>query len=838
MWLLRMAWRDSRKNRSRLLLFMSSIILGIAALVAINSFGDNLNEEINTEASELLGADLEVQSMQPIPSSVRSFFDSLRVDQIAEEVSFASMVYFPSNGASRLTEVRALQGPYPFYGSIETTPANAEKTFREGQFALVDKTLLLQYRISSGDSIKVGESVFHINGSVSKVPGRTGISTTVAPPVFIPLQYLKATGLLQKGSRTNYKLYIKFAKGTDVEKLVSEIIHPRLDKEELRYETVEKRKESMGRTYANLTGFLNLTAFVALLLGCLGVASSVHIYIKEKINATAVLRCLGASANQTLLIYLFQIGIMGFIGSVIGAALGTLVLYYLPHLFEGFLPVDVAVSVSWKAVSLGILVGISISLLFALLPLLSIRNISPLLAIRASIEEPKPDKLRYIILILIILFTGGFAYLQLNNLKNAISFTAGIVIAFGILSGLAFAIIRLVKKYFPSGWPYIWRQSLSNLYRPNNQTLILVITIGLGTALITTLFFVQDILIRKVEFSGSKNQPNMVLFDIQDDQVPEVESITRRHNLPVMNSVPIVTMKLHSLKEKSARTIKEDSLSGIKKWVLNREYRVTYRDSIIDSEKIIKGRWYNRVRSSRDSIFISLEEGLARDMQVDIGDQVSFNVHGVIMKTYIGSIRKVDWQRVQTNFLVVFPEGVLEKAPKFFVLITRAGTEEQVAAYQRELVERFPNISTIDLNLILKTVDEIISKVSFVIRFMAYFSIFTGIIVLTGSVMISKYQRMQESVLLRTLGASRKQILRITFLEYLLLGSIAALTGLFISLTGSWALAVFSFNIPFVVSLWPAVAVFSIIVIVTIVIGLSNSRSIINNSPLEVLRSE
>jgi putative ABC transport system permease protein len=837
-WLLKMAWRDSRKNRTRLLLFISSIVLGIAALVAINSFSDNLQQNIEGEAKALLGADLVVESRQPFDESVYQFFDSLGAQQ-SEEVSFASMVLFPESGGNRLVQVRALEGNFPYYGEIETIPAPASRDFRNEAEALADNTLMLQFDAEVGDSIKVGEKTFLLEGRIQKVPGQAGITATVAPPVYIPMQYLEETGLLQKGSRFNYKIYLKFSENTDVQALLKETIEPRLRQEELRFDDVEERKEEIGETYQNLTGFLNLVAFVALLLGCIGVASAVHIYIREKILSVAILRCLGGKGKYGFSIYLIQIAIMGLLGSVLGAALGAGIQFALPEVFSGLLPVEVELAISWEAILQGILIGLIISLLFALLPLISIRKISPLRTIRSSIEENNErDPLLYLVAGLVVLFVGLFAYFQLPSWQQAALFTLGVIVAFLLLGGIARLAMWLVKKYFPASWGYVSRQSLSNLYRPNNQTLVLIITIGLGTALISTLFFVQDLLLDKVEFTGREDQPNMVLFDIQDDQQEELAALTRSYDLPVVQQVPIVSMRLSGLEGRDAADIREDTTSDVSRWVLRREYRVTYRDSLIDSETVVRGKWRGEVASPQDSIWVSLEDGLAEDMKVDIGDKVTWNVQGALIDTYVGSIREVDWQRVQTNFLVLFPEGVLERAPKFHVLITRVESDQKAAEYQQAVVRAFPNVSVIDLKLILRTLDQIITKVSFVIRFMAFFSIITGLIVLIGSVIISKFQRIQESVLLRTIGASRRQILNINALEYFFLGSLATLTGVLISLVSSWVLARFSFEAPFSPSLLPLAVTYIIITALTVLIGLSNSREIVNNPPLEVLRKE
>jgi putative ABC transport system permease protein len=837
-WLLKMAWRDSRKNRSRLILFVSSIVLGIAALVAINSFSDNLQQDIEGEAKALLGADLVVESRQPISESTIQFFDSLGA-KMSSEVSFASMVLFPKNEGTRLVQVRALEGDFPYYGEIETIPENASRDFRTKMKALAENTLMLQFDVEPGDSIKVGELTFALEGRIQKVPGQAGITSTVAPPVYIPMEYLEETGLLQKGSRLNYKLFLKFEDDTDVQALLAETIEPRLRADDLRFDDVEERKEEIGDTYRNLTGFLNLVAFVALLLGCIGVASAVHIYVREKLLSVAILRCLGGKGKYGFGIYLIQITIMGLIGSVLGAALGASIQFLLPEIFSGFLPVEVDLTLSWSAIFQGILIGLIISILFALLPLISIRKISPLRTIRASHQESSErDPLQYLIIGLVVLFVGVFSYFQLRSWQEAVFFTLGVVVAFILLGGIAQLMMWLVKKYFPVSLSYIWRQSLANLYRPNNQTLVLIVTIGLGTALISTLFFVQSLLLAKVEVTAEQDQANMVLFDIQDDQEEELVSLTRSFDLPVLQRVPIVSMRLAGINGKTVEEIKKDTTSQVRGWVLNREYRVTYRDSLKESETLLAGEWRGEVNSPEDTIWVSLEDGIVDDMQVEVGDKVTFNVQGAIIDTYVGSIREVDWQRVQTNFLVVFPKGVLERAPKFHVLITQVDSARQAADFQQAVVKRFPNVSVIDLQLILQTIDEIIAKVSFVIRFMAFFSIITGILVLIGSVIISKFQRIQESVLLRTIGASRKQILNINALEYFFLGSLATFTGVLIALIASWVLALFSFETPFTPSLLPLVLTYLAITSLTVLIGLSNSRSIVNNPPLEVLRKE
>ncbi|HEX6180922.1 MAG TPA: FtsX-like permease family protein [Chitinophagaceae bacterium] len=836
-WTLLMAWRDSRRNRSRLLLFISSIILGIAALVAIYSLGDVLREEVDRQAASLLGADLEITGNKPIRNAIGGLVDSLG-DRRSEQRSFSSMIYFPKGGGTRLIEVKALGGDYPYYGEFETAPASASRSFRNGQQALVDEALMLQFNAQPGDSIRIGNLGFVIAGTLLGAPGKTGISASVAPVVYIPIAYLPQTGLEQKGSRINYRFYFKYDKPVNVSEVVN-TIEPRLEEQGLWYDTIETQKDDTTRSFADVTRFLSLIGFIALLLGCIGVASAIHIYVREKINTIAVLRCLGAKASQAFFIYLIQIATIGLIGSIIGAALGTIIQQFLPIVLKELLPLEVKPAISWGAIGQGILLGMVISILFALLPLVSIRKISPLNSLRVSFEHTLiRDAYKWLIYALILAFIFTFTYLQLGEWMEAIAFSLGIVIAFLVLTGIAAILTWTVRRFFPSSWSFVWRQGLANLYRPNNQTGILIVSIGLGTALICTMFFVQTILLNRIVLSAQGDQPNMILFDIQSRQRDSVIALAKQQGLPVNGTVPIVAMRLESVNDITADKLRDDSTIQMHNWIFNREYRVTYRDSVISSERIMDGKWVGKANAPGDLPRISLEQNFAKSNSIGIGDTMLFNVQGALIKTVVGSTRKVDWNRVQTNFLVVFPKGVIDDAPQFHVLLTHVPSVEVSAKFQQTLVKQYPNVSIIDLGLILSILNEVLSKIGFVIRFMAAFSMITGLIVLVASVLISKYQRVQESVLLRTLGSSRRQIFAITALEYFFLGALAAFTGILLALAGSWALAYYVFETPFAPELLPMLIVFVSVAMLTVVIGLVNSRFVVSRPPLEILRQE
>lgn len=835
-WLLKMAWRDGKASGGRLILFMASIILGITALVSIQSFSDNLKENIRLQSKALMGADFIIDSRQLPNERVQRIMDSLGGAE-GMEVNFASMAAFPKNEGSKLVRVRGIKDNFPLYGELETEPADAAVTYISKEGALVDATVMLQFELEVGDLIKIGNTTLPIVGTLISAPGSSAIASSVAPPVIVPYGIIDQTGLLQVGSRLDYNYYFRAPVGMDLDILDKEL-DPVLDGENADLDTHTSGSRQMGRNYGNVGKFLNLVAFIALLLGCVGIASSVQIYIKEKLRSVAVLKCMGASRKQTFLIYLIQIAGMGFLGGFIGTLAGVLLQLTFPSLLQGFLPFEIQLSLAPQPIIMGLLLGILMSVLFALLPLMNTWYVSPLQVLRIQeAPEKRPRKARALVLIGILVFVFLFSLWLLQDWRYALGFVICIAVTFSILAGAATLFMKGIKKFFPANWSFTSRQSLLNLFRPNNQTMVLLVAIGVGAFLISTLYFTKDMLLAMAQLDSNKNSPNIILLDVQSEQKEEVEKSITPKGLPVLDNIPIVTMRVHSIKGRTANDLRQDTTLTMNKWVLNHEFRVTYRDSIISSETLTEGEWVAEI-PEEGPIPVSIADNIARDAQVVLGDTIVFNVQGVLMETVVGNIRAVEWARMQPNFNIVFPKGVLENAPQFHVITTNAPNAEASAGLQRELVQKFPNISVLDLRQIVTLIENILDKIAWIINFMAFFSILTGIIVLIGAVRTSKYQRIKESVLLRTLGAKSKQILQITALEYFYLGILGSGIGILLSLISSQLLASFVFKAPFVPSLVPFIVLLPGITILVLVIGLGNSRSVLNSPPLVVLRKE
>jgi putative ABC transport system permease protein len=856
MWTWRMAWRDSRASRRRLLLFSLSISLGIAALVAIGSLGRNLQAAIEEQAKSLLGADLVLTSRQPPSPEIESLMRGIEGDA-ARETSFSTMLVL-TNG-TRLVNARALSGNFPFYGTIESDPPTAAAELSRGGGVLIEEGVLFQFGLKPGDPVRMGNATFRVLGALRRVPGDSIAFATLAPRVYFAAADLPSTGLLKPGSLARYRFQFRLPAGVDVEALV-ERMRPDLQRLRLESDTVAKRQEDLGNALENLYRFLNLIALVALLLGAVGIASAIHVHVRQKLPNVAVLRCLGASLPVTFGIYLAQGLMLGAAGTGIGIALGAVVAARLPELVRTFVPFAFTAVFDWRGAAVAAAAGFGLCVLFSLLPLLEVRRIPPLAAIRAAWEPPRRrDPAQLGVIGLIIAAVTAFAMAQTPRWQEGLGVAGGLAAAFLLLAASGRGVMALARRWTPARLPFPWRQGLANLHRPFNRTTLLLVALGLGTFLLLTLQLTRDVLLQQLFPAERSERPNAILFDIQSDQREGVADTLKRLGLPVLDQAPIVTMRLAEVKGVRTETLAGDAKGSagngpgrrsgqdIPEWVLRREYRSSWRTQLTDSESIISGTFVPSISPQQgageadragDPIPISLEEGIARELHVGLGDSLLWDVQGVPVPTVVASLRKVDWRQVRPNFFVLFPAGALEAAPSMHLIATRVSGPEESARMQRELVRDFPNVSAIDLTLVLQTLDGVLTKVGFVIRFMAFFTVATGLIVLAGAVLSGRWQRIQESIILRTLGASRGQIRRILMAEYIALGFLASSLAVVLSVAASWALAHFAFKTDYVLSWTPLLLAVVSVTTLTLLVGLATSRGIANQPPLEILRRE
>ena len=837
-----LAWRESRAARRRLLLYMSAISLGVAALVAIDSFAGNVTRSVQEQSKALLGGDLAISSRATFAPAVDSILDSLSRSgtPVARIATFASMAVRPATGTTRLAQVRAVSDAYPFYGVVTTQPAGRWRDLARGAHAIVDPSLLVALDASIGDTITLGYGRFEIIATLIDVPGDPGVTAAIGPRIFIPSRYLAETQLLGFGSRAEYEALLKLRDDQAPARFIAPL-RPALEKNRVRIRTVAETERNLTEATERLSDFLGIVGLIALLLGGIGVASGVHAFVLRKVDTVAVLRCLGATSGQVLAIYVTQAALMGLAGAAIGAALGVLVQFALPHVIGDFVPVDIVPRLEPRALLAGLAVGVWVSFVFALRPLVRLRHVSPLQTIRrdadaTALKAVRFDPIALIVSLALVVSVVVIALLRAPERKQAVAMSAGIGVALLALWGSAVLLSWAARRLLRARWPYVLRQGVANLYRPANQTRAVVLSLGFGAFLVTTLYLVQSNLLRQFTVSAEAASANLVFFDIQEDQAPGVDSIVRAGGHPVLQRVPIVTMRIGAVNGTATTQLLSGARGDRPVWPLRREYRSTYRDTIVASEKMIGGKWFS-ARAAGDTLYeVSLEREIAQDLGVKVGDVITWDVQGAPVSTRVTSLREVVWARFEPNFFAVFGPGALERAPKQFVVLADIPNETAVAQLQRAVVARYPNVASIDLSLVQRTVADINAKVSVAIRFLAVFSLLMGIPVLFSAVAATRRERLREGVLLKTLGATRAQIGRILLAEYALLGLLGALTGMVLALVGGWALTRFVFENDYQVAWLPSFIIATAMIGLTVGIGLLTGREVFRGTPMAALR--
>jgi putative ABC transport system permease protein len=860
-----LAWRESRAAGRRLALLMAAISIGVGALVAIESFTDNLRVAVEQQSRALLGGDLSLSARSDPSSALRAAVDSLVAAagvnpgrDVARVTSFAGMAYVPRTSGTRMVRVSAIDGGYPFYGQVRTNPAGTWPRLAEDRVTLVDPSFLTSLGASIGDTMALGQSRFVIVGTVTSFPGDVGLRSAFGPRVFIPGRYLEETRLLGFGSRAEYEWYLRTPGTLDLRNFAG------LWRKKLaplaRLRTAAEEEADLQRFLDQLGRYLGLVALIALLLGGIGVGSAVQVFIRRKRDAIAVLRCLGATTGQVFGAYLLQAAVMGLAGSALGVGLGLLLQLVLPRVFGVFLPLDVVVRPSLSAVLTGLGVGLWVSTVFALLPLLAIRTVPPLAVLRRDVDtgaRPPADGWVWAARLALGLSVVALAGLQVANALRGLLFALAVGVALLLLWLSALGLTGGLRRWFPNRLGYVFRQGLANLYRPANQTVAVVLSLGFGAFLLGALAVSQHNLLRQLQLDGGIGRPNLVFFDIQPDQLQAIQQLVREEGLPLQPPVPIIPMRLKAINGRTVRDLLADTLrkgkegDRIAPWALRREYRSTYRDTSVASERIVVGDWWGpetvgahgRARllspaPDQAPVPVSLEVGIASDLAVTVRDTLTWDIQGVAITSVIQNLREVNWARFEPNFFAVFPSGPLNEAPQTLVLLTRVDDPSVMGRLQRHVVERHPNVTSIDLTSIQQAIERIVASVVLAIRFMAFFSLATGIVVLIGALATSRFQRMREAALLKTLGATRRQVIRVMVTEYAALGALAAVVATGLATVGGWALMRWVFEIPFTVP-WAAFGILGLtLVALTVTTGLWNSLDVFRRPPLEVLRSE
>ncbi|MBI4521444.1 MAG: ABC transporter permease, partial [Gemmatimonadetes bacterium] len=685
---LTLAYREGRAAWRRAGPFVAAIAMGVAAVVAIDSARRSFGASLESEARTLLGADLRLESNRTFPEPVTALLDSVAAggNRVSRITRFASMVLAERSARSRLLQVRAVSGPYPLYGNVETDPAGRWATLGDGPHALVDPAMLIQLDAAVGDTLAIGAARFVIHGTVANLPTELGFQAAIGPRVFIPGAYLDETELIQVGSLVRYEAYLEIPQRDSLAAFLDRY-DALLEVNQVDDDTAEEQVGRMTRAFGTFTRFLGLVGLTALLLGGIGVASAVRAFVRERLTTVAVLRCIGATRRTVLTAYLLQAGVLGLLGALAGVLLGLLLLLPMPRLLAGVLPQGVRIAPEPVALLLGLGTGVWVAGVFALLPLLSIRDVTPLQALRRDVQASRkgPDLLQYLALGAVAATIVVLAIWHAPATEIGLTFAASILGLTGVLALTALGLAHAARRAFPAGAAYVVRQGIANLFRPSNHTVAVTLALGIGVFLVATLDVVQRNLVARFSVEADAERPNVLLFDLQRDQLEGTLGLFTQRGYAVKSVTPIVPARIAGVNGRSVEDLlASDTGLRPRGWTLRREYRNTYRDTLVATEELVAGSWTTgrgtESEGARDGVArISLEEEVAGDLRVGIGDRITWDVQGVPVESEVTSIRRVDWAQFEPNFFVVFKPGALEKAPQSFVALARVSDAEERA---------------------------------------------------------------------------------------------------------------------------------------------------------------
>jgi putative ABC transport system permease protein len=713
----------------------------------------------------------------------------------------------------------------------------------------VDPAVLAQLGIEVGDTLVIGRSRLSVAATVEDLPTDLGFQTAVGPRVYVSGGTLEAAGLLGVGSLARYEAYLLLPDRSEREALEARY-ESVLEATQVRFRLAEEQAQEMASGIEFLGRFLALVGLAALLLGGIGVASAIHVYIREKRPGVAVLRCLGADQWTVFLAYLIHAAALGVMGALAGVALGMGIQKTLPGVLGGVLPVQVTTRFSPTSAAAGLGIGVWVAVIFALIPLLEVRNVPPLQALRRDFEPPRRPRRDP-------LHLGAYAALAVSVLTLCILEAPEISVGFGFAAALAITVALLAvagwglawitHRFFPSGASYPVRQGVSNMFRPQNQTMSVTLALGFGAFVVGTVLEVEESLLDDLAVSFEEGRPNVLLFDIQRDQREGVVALLPAHARASVEGAPLIPSRIEAINGRTAEDLRADTTAGEEgpeRWALRRQYRNTYRDSLGSAEELVAGRWWDGTPGTEDGTTVdaggfarlSLEVDVAEDLRVGLGDTITWNVGGASVGSVVTSLRTVDWDRLEPNFFAIFEPGTLDDAPQSLIMVARLPDERERATFQRALVGAFPNVSALDFSRVQEAIDTILTRVRQAVGFLGVFSALAGVVVLIGALASSRVQRMREGALLRTLGAQRRQVLTVLFAEYLALGSLATAAGLGLAWVASALMAPLVFHVDYSVHLTPLLFIWACVAGLTVLVGLGGSRGVRRRPPLAVLR--
>ncbi len=836
---MRMALRELRRSRRKFTFFLLCIAIGVAGLVGVKGFNASLQKALLREARTLMAADMQLSANKlPTEEQAQVLANLASQDiKVVHVTETPSMAVNPASKETQLVEVKAVEAGYPFYGVLEVNPPG-ELT---AESALVGQDLLDRLGLKVGDEVKLGSASFKVAGVIAKEPDRVTAGFGIGPRVMITQEGLTRANLIQTGSRATQKYLFKLASDEQVQS-VRATLTAAFEKDRARIADFREAQAQIKRFLDRMTSFLALVSMVALLVGGLGVANATRVFIQQKLDTIAIMKCVGATNRKVTGVYLTQMVILGLTGSLLGITLGYVIQLVMPQVVGSVMDVTLELTLSPEVALQGLIVGLLTSLLFTLLPLTSIAEVKPALVFRREMAEQRHrpswkqrgrEALLYgatgVGLALIAAWVSG-------RLNWGFYFMGGLIGAVIILGLAAAGAVRVVKAIkVPRRWLTV-RQGLANLYRPGSQSSAIVLALGVGVTMVLAVYLLQRGLMAEVKLTSPAGAPNMFFLGLQNPDLEPFQAFIKAQpgveDAPA--PLPIVRGRLTRVggKTKEQLTLTQEE----ERW-FNFSFNLTFSGAQPPGSELVKGQWWPAAGGGGRNL-VSVEQEAATRLHLDVGSTVEMELEGgVPLTAEVANIRRTTDFRAGGSFNFVFEPGALKDAPATYLAQARINPAN-AQAIQKETVARFPGVTIINLNDVLETVGSVLDRIGLVIRFVAGFSVAAGLIILASSIAATKFRRTREAVLFKTLGATRGRVWRIFAMEYTALGLVSGLVGAVLSAVAAWGVLTYVMEVKYTLEILPLVVGVGVTVVLTVIVGVLSTLDVLRAKPLQVLREE
>ncbi|PZF77271.1 ABC transporter permease [Aestuariivirga litoralis] len=833
---LRFALRDLRSGLQGFWIFLTCLALGTGTIAIIGALSASIERGIDEQGQPLLGGDLEFSLIHQQASQPQRDYIASR-GELSEVATVRGMALTADNTA--LVEVKAVDGNYPLYGRMELEGglplADAIATKDGVPGAAADPLLLGRLGIKLGDSVKLGNTQVQIRALIRNEPDRLSDTLVLGPRLMISPETLAATGIVQPGSLVTYRYRVKLAENSlTAAKAVEKEAEAKFKDAGWRIRTRNNAAAGADGFVERLGYFMTLVGLASLIVGGAGIANAVQAFVTRKMGSIATLKCLGASSADVMGIYLTEIILVALIAIALGLAAGAIAPPVITALFGQLIPVPLSQHFqAWPLVFAGLL-GLLTTLAFALWPLAHARQVAASALFRSRIVPVRgwPGTGPFLVILAALALMAALTFYAFENVKVTAYFLGGLVASFVVLLGLARLIITGAER-LPRSRSAIWRYAVGNIYRPGSAAASVILALGLGLTLFVTLALTDRSISKELLSSIPERAPAFFFLDVPNGELATFkDGLMKEQGVTHVNNTPMLRGRVAAVKGVPAEKVKASPESN---WALRGDRGITYAAELPEGSRLVAGEWWPADYSGPP--LVSLVDEIANGIGVKIGDEITVNVLGRDITAKVANLRAVNWRSLGINFVMVFTPSTLKAAPhNHLVTVEMKGGDE--AKLLNAMARAYPSVTAVRVKDAIDMVSGLLEKMLVAIRGANILTLLTGMLVLAGALAAGLSERLYEAVVLKTYGASKRQLVGAFVIEYAGLGLAAAAFGLAVGSAASWFLSHFILEIPWSFSGPTAVLTALLAMAVTVAGGLAVTWRALSAKPGPLLRNE